>query len=367
MNKKYLILAIIFAVILGISIPLFFYFKTTYRRMVVVPNKIELASPTATPTPDPNHPISLLLLGYGGAGHDGPYLTDSIMLVRINPKLEKVDLISIPRDLWVSIPISTESSLSAKINLAYTIGINDKKYPNKSAEYTGLAGGGEMSKYVAFQVTGIKPDYFFALDFSGFKTIIDKIGGIDINVPRSFIDPLYPLDVDSSETCGKSEEEVKALTATMSGEKLEEQFPCRYETLTFNKGLNHFDGSTALKYARSRHSPTEGNDFSRSERQKQVIEAVKNKVLSLNFFNKIIPVSEALSYHLKTDMDLSTMEKLLIRAPDFSKYKINSIAITDKNYLLQSVSADRQSILIPKAGDGNFEEIIEFLNTSLVE
>jgi len=57
----------------------------------------------------------------------------------------------------------------------------------------------------------------------------------------------------------------------------------------------------------------------------------------------------------------------LIRAPDFSKYKIYSIAITDKNYLMQSVSADRQSILIPKAGDGNFEEIIEFLNTSLVE
>lgn len=367
MKKKHLIFAIIFGVILGIFIPLFFYFKTTYKRMVVISNKSETISPTATPTPDPDRPLSILLLGYGGAGHDGPYLTDSILLARINPKLEKIDLISIPRDLWVSIPTSVESNISAKINSAYTIGINDKKYPNKSIEFTGPAGGGQMSKFVISQVTGIKPDYFFALDFSAFKTVIDKLGGIEIDVPRSFIDPLYPLEIDPSETCGKSEEEVKALTATMSGQKLEEQFPCRYETLTFNKGLNHFDGATALKYARSRHSPTEGNDFSRSERQKLVIEAVKDKVLSLNFFNKIIPVFQSLSYHLTTDMDLSTMEKLLIRAPDFSNYKINSIAITDKNYLIQSLSADRQSILIPKAGDANFEEIIEFLNTSLIE
>lgn len=329
--------------------------------MLVIPNREISVTPTATPTPDPDRTFSVLLLGYGGAGHDGGYLTDSITLARINPKLQKIDLISLPRDLWVSIPTSTTASHSAKINSAYAVGIDDRQYKNKSVEFTGKAGGGEMSKYLVSTVTGIKPDYFLAVDFSGFTKAIDRLGGIDIQITKTFDDEFYPIDIGTTDLCGKSEDEIKAISATMSGDKLDQQFTCRYEHLHFDKGLQHMDGVTALKYARSRHSAIDGGDFNRSERQRLVIEAIKDKVVSINFFSKIIPVIETLSSHITTDIELKTMETYLARASEFSQYKINSMAITDKNFLKIGVSSNKQSILIPILGEGNFSDIQKYL------
>ena len=339
----------------------FLYFQNRYQKTVVIPNKNINISPTITPTPDPDRSFSVLLLGFGGAGHDGPYLTDSIILTRINPKLKTIDLISLPRDLWVSIPVSDTASISAKINSAYTIGIQDEKYPDKNVEFTGKAGGGEMSKHLLSQITGIKVDYFIALDFSGFIKVIDQLGGIDLQIPKTFDDEFYPLDIGATDNCGKSNDEIKALEATLSGDKLDEQYTCRYEHLHFGKGFQHMDGTTALKYARSRHSSVDGNDFNRSERQRLVLEAVKNKVVSINFFGKIIPIINTLSGHLTTDINLKTMELYLTRAPEFSQYKINSLAVTDQNYLKLSVSSDKQSILIPKLGENNYTDIQNYL------
>lgn len=354
--------ALIFVILVSLfPLATFFYFQNRYQKIVVTSNKNLTISPTITPTPDPDRSFSVLLLGYGGAGHDGPFLTDTMILARISPKLQKVDLISLPRDMWVSIPTSDTASISAKINSAYTIGIQDDKYPHKAAEFTGKAGGGELSKYVVSQVTGISPDYFLAVDFSAFTKVIDQLGGIDVKVSQTFDDQFYPIDIGVSDTCGKSPEEIKALEATMSGDKLDQQFTCRYEHLHFDKGLVHMDGVTALKYARSRHSATDGGDFNRSERQRLVIEAVKNKVVSLNFFSKIIPIINTLSAHLVTDIDLKTMESYLTRAAEFSQYKINSLAITDQNYLKIGISKDKQSILIPKLGEANFTDIQNYL------
>lgn len=363
MKKKYFIVAIFLALLLPVLA--YFYLSSQYKKMVVTPNKNTTVTPTVTPTPDPDRPFSVLLLGFGGPGHDGPFLTDSIILARISPKIETVDLISIPRDLWASVPISDSASHSAKINSFYSVGLDDRHYPQKYTEFTGKAGGGELAKKAITKVTGITPDYFIAVDFSAFTKVIDKLGGIDVLVARTFDDPFYPIETVgvgvTYDNCGKTDEEVKALSATMSGEKLEREFPCRYENLHFDRGLQHMDGTTALKFARSRHSPTDGGDFNRSERQKLVIEAIKNKVVSLNFFGKIIPVINTLSYHITTDLDENNMEKYLLRAPEISKYKINSLPISDQNFLKASISSDRQSILIPKAGEFNYQEIYDYL------
>lgn len=355
---------IIIFVLLLIPLGVYLYFQNRYQQMVVIRNRNLSVTPTVTPTPDPNRDFSILLLGYAGANHDGGFLTDSIMLARISPKLQKVDLISLPRDLWVVMPISTTATQSAKINFAYALGISDKKYPDKSVEYTGPAGGGEISKYIVSTVTGIKPDYFFALDFTAFTKAIDQLGGLDVQVPKTFDDEFYPLEVGTTDLCGKSEDEIKAITATLSGDKLDQQFSCRYEHLHFDKGSIHMDGQTALKYARSRHSQTDGGDFNRSERQRIVIEAIKEKVVSLNIFSKVIPIIKTLSSHLTTDMDIKTMESLLVRAPEFSQYKINSQAITDKNFLKLGVSSNKQSILIPKLGENNYSDIQKYLKES---
>lgn len=332
--------------------------------MIVIPNKNIEISPTVTPTPDPDRDISVLLLGYGGVGHDGGYLTDSIILLRIKPKIQEIDLISLPRDLWVSIPVDIGITHLSKINYAYYAGIDDKKFPNKAVEFTGSAGGGEMSKYVVSQVTGIRPDYFFAVDFSGFIRAVDQLGGLDVQVTRTFDDEFYPLDIGATDLCGKSDEEIKAIEATLSGDKLDQQFTCRYEHLHFDKGLVHMDGTTILKFARSRHSATDGGDFNRSERQRLVLESFKNKIVSLNIFGKIIPIIKTLSNHIKTDMSFTQMESYLPRALEFSQYKINSLAITDKNFLKMGLSNDRQSILIPILGENNFTDIQNYLKNN---
>ena len=143
-------LIIIFVLSL-IPLGVYLYFQNRYQQMVVIRNKNISVTPTITPTPDPNRDFFHTSFGVMlGANHDGGFLTDSIMLARVSPKLQKIDLISLPRDLWVVMPISTTATQSAKINFAYALGISDKKYPNKSVEYTGLAGGGEMSKYIVF-------------------------------------------------------------------------------------------------------------------------------------------------------------------------------------------------------------------------
>ncbi len=359
MKWKYLIIFILLVSIFPLIT--YFYFHSRYQKILVTPNKKADISPIPTPTPDPNRPFSILLLGYAGYGHDGGFLTDSIILARVNPKIEEIDLISLPRDLWVKFPQSVIASHSAKINSAYAVGIDDKRYPHKAIEFTGKAGGGELLKYLVFEVTAVKPDYFIAIDFSGFIKAIDRLGGIDVSVPSTFDDEFYPLDIGATDTCGKNEEEIIALTATLSGEKLDQSFTCRYEHLHLEKGIQHLDGTTALKYARSRHSVSSGGDFNRSERQKTVLEAVKKRIISLNFFNQITPLINTLSNHLITDINLSTMESYLLKSPQYSQFKINSKAITDKNYLKIGKSSDGQSILIPKLGENNYTDIQNFL------
>ncbi len=348
--KKNIIGWWILAGVLGLILAGLIIFYINYNRMVVRPNKDkndtnQIITPTATPTPDPLASYSILLLGYGGGTHDGGLLTDSIVLTKINPREEKVSLISIPRDLWVPMQINGDEFVFKKINEAYAIGSDDNKYVNKKVEFTGEAGGGEMAKRVVENVTGIKVDYFASIDFDGFIKIVNILGGIDVKVLSNFDDPYYPIEELKNDTCGKSEEEMKSLEATMSGEKLEQQYLCRFENLHFEKGTQHLDGITALKFARSRHSVNEGGDFNRSNRQKLVISAVKDKIMSIGFTPKIVPTLQTLSRHI-------------------ADYKIISINLTDKNVLKNSVASTKQFILTPRLGENNWDDVRLFIENN---
>jgi LCP family protein required for cell wall assembly len=335
---------------------------SSYKKIVVKPKTVAKTDISPTPTTDPQSPYSVLLLGYGGGAHEGGELTDSIIVAKVQPKLKKVTLISIPRDLWVPIPINGDQTKSFKINAAYQIGDDDKRYSNKKEEFTGAAGGGELAKYVVSKVVGFPVNYFVALDFAGFTKTVDILGGIDVKVERTFDDPWYPIEKNIVDTCGKSDEEVKALTATMSGDKLEHQFTCRYERLHFNAGIQHMNGVTALKYARSRHSNQDGGDFNRAARQRNVIASVKERVLSVNFIPKIIPFVQTLTGNMKTDIDLNKMQELVGKASDLGSYTIDSVALTSDNVLKFGTSSDGQSILMPRLGETDWTEIHQYIN-----
>lgn len=361
--KPMLIITLSFIFFFLIIFVLFLFFK--YQQVVVNVNHDQLVTavtPTATPTLDPNRPFSVLLMGYGGGTHEGGTLTDSIIVAQIIPKEKKIKLISIPRDLWVPIPVAVGETKMTKINEAYSIGLSDKNYPNKEVQFTGKAGGGQMAKSVLSPVVGFTIDNFAVINFNGFLKTIDTLGGIKVNVSKTFDDYYYPIEEKTKDSCGKSLEEITALSATMSGEKLDQQFACRYEQLHFDKGFQTMDSATALKFVRSRHSKEDGGDFNRSARQKLVIESVKNKIISVNFIPKIIPFINSLAGNLTTDINLNKMNEFLSKVDEYKNYEIESFPITDQDLLINSKSSSGQYILIPALGENNWTDIYTFIS-----
>jgi len=338
---------------------------------------VKSAVNTTSPSPSPvdnrfahlfnqGTPYSVALLGYGGGGHDGGQLSDSIMVAYIEPKRQRVSLISVPRDTWVSLPVvegATESYW--KINAAYAIGADDGRYRQKPLQFTGEAGGGEMAKFALEKVIGIPINTFVALDFYGFTKTIATLGSVTVQVDRTFDDYYYPIKGLEKESCGRSDEEIAAVTATMSATQLEQSFTCRYEHLHFDAGKVTMDGETALKFVRSRHSLQDGGDFGRAARQRNLMVAVRDRVLSLNFLPKIIPFINTLSGSLTTDLALSDMEYLLRFQDELKNYAIVSIALTDKNVLDLARSSDGQMVLQPKQGEGQWQAVHDFVQSEL--
>lgn len=215
--------------------------------------------------------VNIALFGIGGAGHEGPNLTDTMLLVSINKIDRRVTMVSIPRDLLVD----TKRFGKQKINAL-----------NALAEMENPGSGAEYAKEVLEEITDSQIDYYARVDFKAFEEIIDAVGGLDIDVPRSFIDPLFPrLDNETQTTI-----------------------------VTFEKGMQHMSGRTALVYARSRHGNNgEGNDFARSRRQQQIIVALKDKVLSSETYLspvRIKNVFDALHNNVKTDLGVWEVIKL---------------------------------------------------------
>ncbi len=265
--------------------------------------------------------INIMLAGIGGAGHEGAYLADTIIVASIKPSTKEVATISIPRDLYVEIG----DYGWRKINNALAFGImND--YP----------GGGELLlKETVEKVLNIPIHYYARIDFEGFRQAIDDVSGIDVYVDNTFTDYSYP------------------------------DYNYGYQTISFTQGWTHMDGETALQYARSRHGNNgEGSDFARSERQQKVLFALRDKFISINTIinpNKIITTLEHLGNHNKTNMQIWEMVELGKIVKDIqSDNIINQVLDTGQNGLLKSeTTQDGAYILTPTSGDfGEIQSLV---------
>jgi anionic cell wall polymer biosynthesis LytR-Cps2A-Psr (LCP) family protein len=304
---------------------------------------------------------NLLLLGYGGAGHDGGYLTDVIKVININLEENTATVISIPRDLWVALPIRSDKNKYFKINAAYAIGFDDRGYPLKEPKYKGVSGAARMIKNAVEEVVGMPVNNYLSIDFNGFKQAIDILGSIEVNVPVAFDDYFYPVKGLENEICGKSAEEIAELHERYSGFQLEKQFECRYEHLHFEKGMQTMDGEMVLKFVRSRHSDTHGGDFARAQRQLAVLLALKNKAFSAGALDDLPAFINQFANILKTDLNNGAVEKLLKDIPSLKEFEVRSIHLTDENVLENSKSADGQFILVPKEGLGVYTGIHSYI------
>jgi LCP family protein required for cell wall assembly len=300
---------------------------------------------------------NVVFLGYAGEGHDGPYLTDTIIVIHIDLKKNQIVQISIPRDVWLKIPTKSGASFHAKVNTLYEMYLFPKDFPDVKQSPNVVFSGIE-------QITGLPIDNYVAVDFSGFIKMIDILGGVDVNVQTAFDDPQYPVEGHEKDLCGKQESDLPELEkiATQSPELA---FPCRYENLHFGAGLQHMDGATALKFVRSRHSPQDGGDFARARRQQLFLEAVKNKVLSIGFVTKIIPLLDELSKHVKTDIPFELSKKFAAEITEANKYQISHMVLSDRDYLDDSFSSNGQFILIPKEGIDNWSHIHQVIKNAI--
>jgi len=369
MNKKYIAVVLLFSGLFIFSTLLSYAFNI-YRQIYVGDQEegkpfIVEADATPTPTPDPLGPKNILLLGYGGAGHEGGLLTDTIIVAHIVPRQNQVFLISIPRDIALPLPIKKDGEENLKVNHAYAIGSDNINYKNKPDEFSGEAGGGNLAKYALKQITGLDMDYFISVNFDGFKNIITNLGGVSVYIPYTFDDKFYPVKGLENETCGKSEEDIAALTATLSANLLEREFQCRYETLHFDKGQQLLDAEAALKFVRSRHSEINGGDFGRSQRQQALLIAIKNKLISYKSITKIIPIVNSIAKNLRTDINFTEAFDLAKDQGDFTDIKIETISLSTDNVLSEAYGVGGQYVLIPRNGENKWEVIHEFIRENL--
>lgn len=242
------------------------------------------AGPAATPYPewDGNDPVHILLLGVDSRPSDeDPPRSDTMIVVRVDPVEERVDMFSIPRDLLVEVP----GYLAQKVNAAYIIGENDE-----------LPGGGAVLAAQTVEYNfGIRIDYFATVDVTGMQRIVDEIGGIVLDVNAPIKDDKYPTEDH------------------------------RYTRSYFGTGPQKMDGVNAVRYARIRHND---NDVRRSERQQEVLLAIRNQVLVAGVITQLPEIISEIGDSVRTDLSPGQVLSLARFGQDLPRDRIFSHSIT---------------------------------------
>lgn len=198
--------------------------------------------------------VNILLLGGDGRTEKEPGRSDSIMVASIDPVTKQANIYSILRDTYTAIPEHGKR----KINEAYTYG------------------GPMLAMKTVSDFTGIPIHYYFFIDFESFVKLVDAIGGIEFEVEKN----MYYVD----------------------------KTPNQEYVINLKKGLQHLDGNKALQYVRFRYDAT--SDYTRTERQREFLKAVIDKVKSMSTLVSLPKILDELAPYIETNMDVGAMLKL---------------------------------------------------------
>jgi LCP family protein required for cell wall assembly len=195
--------------------------------------------------------------------------------------------------------------------------------------------GFETADKAVEQVLGINIHYNLLVNFRSFQQAVDSLGGVNINVPKQLYDP------------------------TMAWEN-------HWNPVLAKAGQQQFNGKQALLYARSRET---SSDFARSERQRALILAIKQKVVTLGTLSnpfKISKLMSAFGNNVVTDLSLSDAGRLYSLTKDIADSNIKSIGLaTDTVKLVTTGRVGNQSVVLPTAGQDNYDDIKMFVRKSL--
>jgi polyisoprenyl-teichoic acid--peptidoglycan teichoic acid transferase len=225
--------------------------------------------------------------------------SDTMMIASIDPETKSVALISIPRDLWVTIPGCSAAAGcfggQQRINFAHAIG------------------GPDLTARTITGVFGLPIDYYARVDFRGFEDAVNAVGGVLIDVDTPVKDDEYPT------------------------------YDYGYQRIYFAPGPQLLDGKSALQYARSRHGT---NDFSRAARQQRVIVAIRNRALQLNMITRAPELAGIIQKNLYTNLSLPQMLSLAKLLSQVDRERIQPLVI-DTNYVTPFTGADGAALLDP--------------------
>ncbi len=195
-----------------------------------------VAHPSSTPSPPPSgSAFTVLLMGSDDDTkfQKGVYLTQSMILIRVNPATKHVTMLSIPRDLWVPFSVGGQGKI------------------DEVHAYGDLASVKTVEENFRIHV-----DEWAWVGLRGLVRLIDLMGGVDLTTSNPVLDDFYPADLESTN-------------------------PYSYKRVAVLPGPQHLDGIHALEYVRSRHGDIQ-EDFGRSQRQQQVLLALRNKSKNIN-------------------------------------------------------------------------------------
>lgn len=263
-----------------------------------------------------------LILGTPGKDWPGSHLTDSIMVGILEYDPVSVRAVSIPRDF----AYRTDSGAFVKLNSIYANNLSRGK----------LVALEVIAKAVE-DIIGLPIHYYVKIDLNVVTEVIDKLGGVNVQVPESIYDPDFPGPNYS------------------------------YETFEVKRGWRYFDAKEAAKFIRTRH--TKYGDFTRIKRQKMLLAAIRLKIENMDIFQQFstaLALWRSLREHIETNLTLKELRALfgLAKKVDLDSAKSDQLDIRGNNALLietqMNFGGTKAYVVVPKAGAGDYSAIHSF-------
>jgi LCP family protein required for cell wall assembly len=283
------------------------------------PTPVGSALPNVTIPPwDGEERLDILLIGSDQRPREGSYNTDTLIVVSIDPGTKKVAMFSLPRDM-VDVPIPDGPAqrlfgrvYAGKINGWFqAIRNREDLFPgtNRTRGYNGL-------KAILGELYGLDIKYFVEVNFEGFKSVVDAVGGVTVNVQVPVVDDQYPGERGATR-------------------------------LYIPSGIQHMDGTQALRYARSRHT---SDDFDRGARQQRLLLALREQADPIALIPRIPELVDALKTAVRTDIPVDQLDELLGLASSVDTRNIRSFIFAPPLYGTEFLSSPRGYIIVPDVG-----------------
>jgi LCP family protein required for cell wall assembly len=249
---------------------------------------VDIALPTPSAIPDARHDrINVLLVGIDWKPGRGEHLTDTMLVVSLDPASGQSAMISVPRDLYGA-HLPDGGTYNSKLNSLLIIATTQpRSYP--------LGGVGTLKATIG-ELLGIRIDYFASINLLGFKEAVDSIGGVDITVTRAISDPTY---IDEYE---------------------------RHTGFYLQPGRYHMNGHTALAYVRSRKGIGD-SDFTRAARQQEVLTAIRARLTAGNLLTALPGLLDAVKHTISTDVPSDQLPVLAQAVQDADLGKVQRAVI----------------------------------------